>query len=361
MFKNALVFRLDPWSPPSLEALEHRLQSQRFVPCGASQMESAGWVEPRGEAHAPLLEVVGGQWLLRLVSERKAVPASVVKQELELVLDKLEAETGRRPKGKAAKALKDDVVLALLPRAFPRRSSLWIWIDPQAALAVVGTGSTKLADTIGTRLVELMGGGVRATLVQTQRSPATAMSAWLQDQEPPAGFTIDRECELKQPDGEKAVVRYARHTLEIDEVGEHIRQGKQPTRVAMTWQGRVSFVLTETLALKKIELLDVVLEGAGRSAAPEDNGFDADAAIATGELGPMIVDLVQALGGELSLGMAAAPSTAATSPAAPATPSAPAPTSAAASASTPAPTSAPTPAAADDTPPWDLPAPPLAA
>ena len=62
-------------------------------------------------------------------------------------------------------------------------------------------------------------------------------------------------------------MRYARHTLDIDEVAEHIQQGKLPTQLAMTWNGRVSFVLTEALALKKIKLLDVVLEGAGPTGA----------------------------------------------------------------------------------------------
>ena len=86
------------------------------------------------------------------------------------------------------------------------------------------------------------------------------MSAWLSEKQAPPGFSIDRECELKQPDSEKAAVRYARHTLDIDEVGEHIKQGKLPTQLALTWNSRVSFVLTEGLALKKIKLLDVVLE-----------------------------------------------------------------------------------------------------
>jgi len=36
-----------------------------------------------------------------------------------------------------------------------------------------------------------------------------------------------------------------------------------------------------------------------------DEGFDADAAIATGELAPMIGDLLDALGGEEAIGAAA--------------------------------------------------------
>jgi recombination associated protein RdgC len=125
------------------------------------------------------------------------------------------------------------------------------------------------------------------------------MSAWLSEREAPARFSVDRECELKQPDSEKATVRYARHTLDIDELGEHIKQGKLPATLAMTWNSRVSFVLTDTLALKKIKLLDVVLEGSS-PADGADDGFDADVAITTGELQHLLPDLIAALGGPLA-------------------------------------------------------------
>ena len=132
--------------------------------------------------------------------------------------------------------------------------------------------------------------------LQTALAPATAMSLWLSEKEAPRGFSVDRECELKQPDSEKAAVRYARHTLDIDELGEHIRQGKLPTQLALTWAGRVSFVLTETLTLKRIKLLDGVLEG-GAQADGEDP-FDADAALFVGELTQLLPELIAALGGE---------------------------------------------------------------
>jgi len=61
----------------------------------------------------------------------------------------------------------------------------------------------------------------------------------------------------------------------------------------LTWDDRVSFVLTEGMQLKKVELLGVVLED-----KPDENGFDADVAIATGELSKLIPDLIDALGGE---------------------------------------------------------------
>ncbi len=294
MFKNALVYRITQWQRPELSELDERLAAARFVECAPTQPESAGWLAPRGEQHGAMVESIDGQWLMRLAIETRAVPGSAVKQRLEGELDKIEAETGRRPKGKRSKELKEQIVHELLPRAFAKRSSTLVWVDPKAALVMVDTASLKRADRVLSLLLEALGEGAALALLQTRSSPATAMSQWLKTREAPAGFSIDRECELRQPDTEKSSVRYARHPLDIDEVALHIEQGKLPTQLAMTWDSRVSFVLTESMALKKIQLLDVVLDGA----KGQDEGFDTDVAIATGELRRLIPDLLSALDGE---------------------------------------------------------------
>jgi recombination associated protein RdgC len=302
MFKNALVHRIEHCDEAALADIESRLRGALFVECGATQPESVGWVEPRGEKHGALAESVGGQLILKLCSETRTVPGSVVKGLLDERLDKIKRDTGRRPRGKPARELKDEIVHELLPRAFPRRSTTWVWLDLQARLVLIGSASAKMADGVVTRLIQLLGGGLRLVPLQTRLAPATAMAAWLSEKQAPAGFSIDRECVLEQPDSGKAAVRYARHMLDIDEVGAHIRQGKLPTQLALTWNSRVSFVLTETLALKRIKLLDVAIEGAtpaAGDAAPGENAFDADVAISTGELKRLLPDLIDALGGVL--------------------------------------------------------------
>ena len=138
--------------------------------------------------------------------------------------------------------------------------------------------------------------------VQTHMSAAASMSQWLASREAPFNFTVDRDCELKTPDDQKSTVRYSRHTLEIDEVAQHIVAGKVPTQLALTWNDRVSFVLAEAGQIRKIKLLDVVLEGVEK----EEDGFDTDAAILTGELSALIPDLLEALGGEAGVAEPAA-------------------------------------------------------
>lgn len=300
MFKNMIVYRIAEGWQSDLQVLEEALSKTPFAECGATQERSAGWVPPRGEQHGPLAESVAGQWVLRFMTEAKMLPASVLNRKVNEKAEHIEKTEGRKPGKKEKKELKDEARLDLLPMAFTKQGSMWVWIDPQARTLVLDTGSQARADEVVSLLVEGLPGFALA-LVDTQTSPQAAMAHWLMTQEPPAGFSVDRECELKAADESKAVVRYARHPLDIDEVRQHIEHGKLPTKLAMTWDDRVSFVLTEGLQIKKIALLDAVMDGQSR----DDGGFDTDVAIATGELSRLIPDLIEALGGEGRTGLGA--------------------------------------------------------
>lgn len=299
MFKNVMMYRmLSPWTV-TVAQLEAALEPARFVECAGSQEKSVGWVEPRGVAHGPLVEVVGGQWILKLMVESKVLPASVVKRRAQEQIAQIEATTGRKPGKKESREIQEDARMSLLPMAFTKQGSVTVWIDPQAALLVLDAGSQSRADEVMTCLVKAID-GFAVKLIDTQVSPAAAMAQWLATKEAPPGFTVDRECELKAADESKAVVRYTRHALDTDEVSEHIAQGKMPTRLAMTWNDHVSFVLTEALQLKKVAVLDVVFEAAAAlSSDGKDDNFDADVAIATGELQKLIPDLLEALSSEV--------------------------------------------------------------
>lgn len=292
MFKNMIVYRMAAQWEGSLEQVEEALQKTPFMACGATQEQSAGWVPPRGEEHGLLAESVGGQWILRFMSEAKQIPAQVLNRKVQEKADAIEREYGRKPGKKEKRDLKDEAKLDLLPMAFTKQSSLWVWIDPQAKFLVLDTGAQSKADEVVTLLVEgLKGFGV--ALLDTQTSAQAAMAHWLLTQEAPVGFSIDRECELKAADESKAVVKYGRHALDIDEVKQHVEHGKLPTKLALTWDDRISFVLTDSLRINKIAFTDTVLDQAS-----DEGGFDTDVAIATGELSKLIPDLIEALGGE---------------------------------------------------------------
>lgn len=294
MFANLIIYRIAPQWSATIDQVEQALAKAPFAECAATQEKSVGWIPPRGEAHGALAESVGGQWILRFMVEAKVLPGSALARKVKEKAARIEQETGRKPGKKETKELKDEARLDLLPMAFTKQGSMWIWIDTASRLLVLDTSSQGRADEVVTLLVESLP-GLSVSLLDTQTSPQAAMAHWLKEQEPPVGFTVDRECELKSANEEKAVVRYARHPLDIEEVQAHIDGGKLPTKLALTWDDRVSFVLTDRLQLRKVQFLDTVFEGT----KADEGGFDADVAIATGELVKLIPDVIEALGGEV--------------------------------------------------------------
>ena len=297
MFKNIILYRIDANWNSTAEQVNDCLQAGRFVECGASQEKSIGWVEPRRQPNGPLLEAVAGQWIAKLMVETRALPASVINRKAQERVEQIEASTGRKPGKKEVRDLKDDIRLELMPMAFTKQSSMLVWIDRENHLLVIDAASQARADEVVTLLVQALP-GFAVTMITTQVSPVAAMAEWLLSLDAPAGFSVDRECELKAADESKAVVRYARHRLDTEEVQQHIREGKMPTRLAMTWNERVSFMLTEGLQLKKIAFLDGVFESTSANHKKDDD-FDGDVTISTGELQKLLPDVLEALGGEM--------------------------------------------------------------
>jgi len=67
--------------------------------------------------------------------------------------------------------------------------------------------------------------------------------------------------------------------LEIAKIAAHIEPGKLPTQLALSWQGRGSFVLHESGCLRKLKLLDVALQGQGAAAVGKDDVCDPQAVL----------------------------------------------------------------------------------
>lgn len=298
MFKNLTIYRPAPDCIPSLEDMETALSAATFVPCGPTQEQSIGWIPPRGEDNGALVESVAGQRIMRLRIETRGVPATAVRKKAQEAADRIEAETGRKPGKKETKQLREDAKLALLPQAFPRQSDVWVWLDVDNNTLVTDASSQHQTDEVVTALVRTFD-NLALALLQTEVNPVTAMTHWLSATDPaewPGEFSVERECELKSGDEEKSVVKFSRHNLATEEIRKHIAEGKLPTRLAMSYDGRVGFVLTQGLQLRKITFLDGAFDDAADN---KDTGFDADVAIATGELQNLIPALIDALGGEM--------------------------------------------------------------
>ena len=257
-------------------------------------MQSRGWVLPK-EENGKFVHTLGQDILISLGIEKKLLPAAVINQLTKERASEISQQQGFEPGRKQIKDIKESVLNELLPRAFALRRKTNAWIDPVSKWFVIDTSSTGKADEFLEVLFKTVD-DVTLKPLKTNLSPTAAMTGWLSRNEVPAPFTIDRQCELRGMDDEKATVSYVRHDLGAKEICGHIQTGKEATKLALTWRDKISFILHENMQVKRIAPLDLLKEPV--ESAEEE--FDSDFAIMTGELRQLLADIIEALGGEES-------------------------------------------------------------
>jgi recombination associated protein RdgC len=294
-FKNLVVYRLPAgWSIAAAD-LEQQLSQRPLQPCGGYDMQTRGWVFPGPQQR--LVHTLHRHYLIALGIDQKLLPASVINQVTKDRAVEVAAEQGYPIGRRQMRELKERVADELRARAFTRRSMTRAWLDLDRGLLVVDAAAPKKAEELVETLRDTVN-GCSLQLVETEKSAAVSMGAWLMFGDAPGRFQIEQDLELQSVDDTKSMVRYVRHPLEGKEVQKHISSGKSPTRLGMSWNDRVSFMLTTDLQIKRVQFLDIVKDRAEDQAEVADEQFDIDFALMTGEFGHLLNDLIDVLGGE---------------------------------------------------------------
>ncbi len=293
-FKNIFIFRVAPDNTISTETLNEKLALRPLLACSGLDKQSRGWVPCHGDK---LVHSANRQMLFALGVEQKLLPTTIVNRFAKERVADIEAQQGYKVGRKEMKELKEAITEELLPRAFAIQRTTYAWLDAVNGYLVIDAASSAKTEELLTLLNKTVE-DLPFKPLHTSISPVTAMTDWLASNHAPAGFTIDRELELRTTGESKATIRYANHALEGDEILRHIAAGKRVTRLGLTWNDRISFVLTEQMQIKRIEFLDIIKEESTKIADDADELFELDFTLMTGELAKMLADLTAALGGE---------------------------------------------------------------
>jgi recombination associated protein RdgC len=257
-FRNLTLFRF----PISLDFtdLESQLAAARLKPVGVLELSSRGFVPPlsaasAGEDGEALSHRIADAIWVTVGSEDKLLPSAVVNDLLAKKLAEMERREGRKPGGRARKRLKEDLVHELLPRAFVRPSRTDALLDLEHGLCIVDTSSRKSAESVVSEIRSALG-SFPALPLNAEVAPRAILTGWIAGEPLPEGLTLGDECELKDAADKGAVVKCQRQELTGEEIGKHLEAGKQVTRLALTLDDHVSFVLGEDLVLRKFKLLD---------------------------------------------------------------------------------------------------------
>ncbi|MEO6184873.1 MAG: recombination-associated protein RdgC [Steroidobacteraceae bacterium] len=294
-FKNLCIYRLPPEFDLPPAELESRLESRPLQPCGHFDMTTSGWV-PVGPT-ARLLHSVGTHQLIALGVEQKLLPGSVIRQEAADQAVHIAAEQGFPLGRKQMRDLKLQVTEELRARALVRRRIIHAWIDRDNGWFIVDSASVARAEEVVENLRETLG-SFAVIPADAARSPQVAMGSWLTLGHVGHHMNIDDDLELRAADLSGATIRYVRHAFDNAEVRKHFSTGFVATRLGLTWNARISFVLTDKLQVKRVQFLEVEKDGEGSQELDPQEKFDIDFAVMSGELSKLLGDLLDALGGE---------------------------------------------------------------
>lgn len=293
-FKNLYLLQLNHDFTLTPEELHTALEGKPFLGCGKEQREASGWVSPLGRNSEQLVHVANGYMLITLAHQEKMLPASVIREELEATVAEIEEKEGRKVGKREKQDLRDEIEFELLPQAFTRTKKLDAWLDPQHGWMVLNTSSSTQGERL-THLLRSSLGSLPATPPKTDLNPATLMTQWLAEEGSlPAPFMLGEDCELRSQGDEQRVAVFKRHELTTEEVQTNLANGKVVSKLGLVWDEKISFMLSDDLAIRRVRFLDV-LEDSLKDADPQTHAekLDIEFSLMTGEVTRLLADLMR--------------------------------------------------------------------
>lgn len=292
-FRNLTLFRF----PTSLDfsQLDELLPEAALKPVGPLDLASRGFVSPFGRDEPALSHRVGDAIWLTLGGEDKILPAAVVNDLLAKKLAEIEEKEGRKPGGRTRKRIKEDLLHELLPRAFVKPSRTDALLDLEHGVLAVDTSSRKNAEAVASEIRHALG-SFPALPLNAEVAPRNVLTGWIAGEPLPDGLALGEECELKDAMDGGAVVKCQNQELQSDEIAKHLEAGKQVTRLALTLDDHVSFVLGEDLVVRKLKFLEGAVDQLENTERDDLRAeLDARFALMSGEVKHLFAVLEQAL------------------------------------------------------------------
>lgn len=252
-FKNAIIYQLNEDYQLTKDNIEKAIKTKLFVPCGSSDQTKMGWVSPFHDDDQDNLVVdMNGQLLLKMKTETKLLPSSVIKQALNEKIAKQETALARQLSKNEKLTLKDEVLIDLLPRAFSKYRYIWLWIDIPNKRVVVDCSSFKQAEELISTLRKELGSFPTVPL-SSENPVEQIMTKWVKEKQSYSPFELGDEAELKDPLEGNGIIRCKNQDIMSDEMLAHIDAGKQITKLALVDNNGVRFILNNDVTLKRIK------------------------------------------------------------------------------------------------------------
>lgn len=293
MFRNLRFYQVDGVWPNSEKTLSKGLEAAGFKPCGPLTERSSGWVPIAPDSSDLLARRVNGADLLRLRSQSRVLPHSVIKEELEARIEELQQRTQESPSPRDKRRIKAEVRDELLPKSMLKSDRIWGYFDLKEKILGIDVAQETAAERFLRRLQASVDGVNLRPLYYQKPFDDLLTSVFLGGA--PRQFTVGRECRMQDAADSGSIVRWSNFDLSDRSIRDHVAHGMRLTHLEIVYDNVMSFVLSEKGVATKLKFL-------GMDDDNEDHEdplarLDAEFVLFTGTLRRLLGDLRKLLGG----------------------------------------------------------------
>ena len=297
-FKNLIVFQFDQVPDFTEDNLEAALEKNSFKPCSPQEPQSLGWTTPMGQLSEKFCHAGAGFFLMTAKREERILPASVVKEAVDLKVLEIELAEDRKLGRKQKMEIRDQLTFEMMPRAFTRSTRIQGMVLPKQKLLVIDAASRNKAEEWAS-LLRYSLGSLEVKPVTLKQSLSGLFSDWLSGKKGlPNQIEPGEECVMQSTEDQGAVIRCRHQDLSGKEISVHLDAGKVVTQLAIEWNQSLSFVINENAEIKRLRFSDTIVEQVETDGVNDEAAeFDARFALLGLELSQFLPALWETLGG----------------------------------------------------------------
>lgn len=289
-FKQVQLFELKNANKYTPDSLIQKLEELAFRPCLPSMQSSIGWVPPIDDDETPLVIAVNGCLMMCLQIEEKILPTTVIRHELDQKIKHIELQEDRKIRQREKLAMKDELMLTLLPRAFTKFTRYYAYIDTKNNYVVFNTAQAKITEQFISLFKKSVSEDI-STFALKKLSPI--VTSWLKTKDYPTEFAIEKACYLQDPDHEDRRIRCQEQDLFAGSIQALIKDGCEVKQIALSWHDRVNFVLSaDDFTLRSISYEEeITAQATEMEAETKQQQFIADFFIMSATVRELLTDL----------------------------------------------------------------------
>lgn len=298
-FNNLLVYRLTQAIPFDRDPLEDALRSKPAREPASQELSTYGFTAPFGKGeNAPLVYMANGFILVCARKVEKIIPSGAIAEAVKEKVERIESEQCRKVYKKERDQIKDEIIQEALPRAFKRSKVTYAAIDPERGLIYVNAASRSVAEDLLSTLRECIG-SLPVRPVTVKIAPSATLTDWIKHEQPAPEFYVLDYAALSDTQEGGGTATLKNQDLTGEEAKLHIASGKVATKVSLAWQDKLSFMMDDSLAVKRLKFEDLLHDQAESDGGEDAAGqFDASFCIMMGTLREFLPELLAAFGGE---------------------------------------------------------------